>query len=79
MNKKLKISTTENRQIRVSDEETFIVDFDSATSYNYIALKDLPRLSNESTSDYNFRTVLEARNAYKIALEYLLEKRPDFK
>lgn len=76
MDKKLKILTTENRQIRVSDEETFLIDFDSATFYNYLALKDLP---GESNNDYNFRTVLEARKSYKIALEFLLKNRPDFK
>jgi len=79
MGKKLTISTTENKQIRVSDEETFVIDFDSATSYNYVALKDLPHIPNESNSDYNFRTVLEARKAYKIALEFLLKNQSDFK
>jgi len=79
MNKKLTITTTENKQIRVSDGETFAVDFASVTSYNYHSLKEIPRLLGESDSDYNFRTVLEARNAYKIALDYLLENNPDFK
>lgn len=77
--RKLKITTTENREIRVSDEETFAVDFVSLGSYNYISLRDLPRIPEESNRDYNFRIALKARNDYKLAVEFLIENHPDFK
>ncbi|WP_300687976.1 hypothetical protein [Chryseobacterium sp.] len=77
--KKLKITTTENREVRVSDEETFAVDFVTLGSYNYIPLRDLPRIPEESDEDYNFRTVLQARNDYKLAVEFLIKNHPDFK
>uniref|UniRef100_A0AAU6WU12 Uncharacterized protein n=1 Tax=Chryseobacterium endophyticum TaxID=1854762 RepID=A0AAU6WU12_9FLAO len=76
--KKLKITTTENREIRVSDGETFAVDFIKLGSYNYLSLKDLPRIQGESDRDYNFRQVLQARNDYKAAAEFLIENHPDF-
>ncbi|MCF2219392.1 hypothetical protein H9Q08_08750 [Chryseobacterium sp. PS-8] len=77
--KKLKITTTENGEIRVSDEETFIVDFTTLSTYNYCSLKDLPRIQGESNEDYNFRQILKARNDYKIAAEFLIKNHPDFK
>lgn len=72
--KNWKITTTENREIRVSDEETFAVDFTTLHLYNFIPLKSLDRIEGESDRDYNDRVMLHGRSVVKKAQEFLQEK-----